>query len=371
METPPSPHPRRRRPRRWLVGAAAAGLVVVFALAAVALKAGAFRKTADDEGHWQEVARGQRMLRMGRPDAALQAVSQVRDERPGSAEAMYVAGLALAQLEQYRSARHAFERSLNLQPDRPRTLRALAALYLSQGDSARGLECLKRAARADPNDFRPWFAMGKVYLDLGESAEAASAYGEAVRLAPDHDEAKAGSVEALIAANRAEEAGPLVEGLLAAQPESPKILGLAAAQARETGRHERALELAGRALAIDPDEAEALLTRARLLLHDRKTAEALTDLERLVALNPNKLAALTMKAQAESSLGMADRAAATARRHHQAGVRLERMDALSKEISARPNDPEPRYQLGLVALEGGQLPLARIDIYEPQRVGRY
>jgi hypothetical protein len=66
-----------------------------------------------------------------------------------------------------------------------------------------------------------------------------------------------------------------------------------------------------------------------------------------------------MKAQVESRHGLADRAAATAQQHRKAVARLEQMDALSKQISARPDDPEPRYRLGLVALEGGQLPLAR------------
>ena len=48
--------------------------------------------------HWAAVARGRDALRRGRPDLALQAVNDVRDEAPGSGEAMTVAGLALLRI---------------------------------------------------------------------------------------------------------------------------------------------------------------------------------------------------------------------------------------------------------------------------------
>src|SRR4051812_36015082 len=79
-------------------------------------------------GHWAAVARGQAHLRRGRPDLALRAVMQVRDEGPGAGEAMAVAGLALAQLDQLKSARQALERALRLQPNQPEAAKTLAAI---------------------------------------------------------------------------------------------------------------------------------------------------------------------------------------------------------------------------------------------------
>jgi tetratricopeptide (TPR) repeat protein len=359
METPASPpmgpSVRLRSAGLLTLGLVAAGLLIALAATRLAMRPA---KT-DDEGHWPEVARGKRFLRAGRPDLALEAVSAVRDERPGAGEAMYVAGMALSQMHHFRSARLAFERSLKLQPDRPSVLKALAALYLSMGESVRGLECLKRAAEVEPRDFRPWLAMGKVYLDLGRTSDAADAYAEAVKREPTHFDARLGWLESLLAVNRAGEAGPLAEGLLRLRPELPKLLGLAALQARDTGRDDRALDLAGRALALDPDEPEALLVRARLRLLAGRPEEALPDAERVVALNPNRLEALVLLGQVETRLGLTDRAAATALRHHKATQRLVQMDALTKEIDAHPDDPEPRLKLGLVALEGGQVSLAR------------
>ena len=42
--------------------------------------------------HWVAVARGQAYLRQNRPDLALQAVFDIRDEGPGAGEAMTIAG---------------------------------------------------------------------------------------------------------------------------------------------------------------------------------------------------------------------------------------------------------------------------------------
>ena len=64
--------------------------------------------------HWDAVARGRQFLNRGRPDLALQAVNAVRDEGPGSGEAMTVAGLALMRLGEFRGARLALERTLKL-----------------------------------------------------------------------------------------------------------------------------------------------------------------------------------------------------------------------------------------------------------------
>ena len=84
--------------------------------------------------HWAAVARGRDALRRGRPDLALQAVNTVRDEAPGSGEAMTVAGLALLRLGEYRGARLALERALKLQPNQFDAAITLAELNFGLGN---------------------------------------------------------------------------------------------------------------------------------------------------------------------------------------------------------------------------------------------
>ncbi|WP_435006636.1 tetratricopeptide repeat protein [Tundrisphaera lichenicola] len=335
------------------------GLVVAGALIAMLSYPSWSRPApAPISGHWLAVRRGRAYLQQNRPDLALEAVAKVRDEAPGAGEAMCVAGLALAQMEQFRSARIALERSLSLQPKQPMAAKVLSAIHLSMGDSTQGLSCLRKAAELSPNDFRPWFTMGKVHLDLGESEEAAAAYRQAMLRNGKDVDTRIGLIEALLALGRAEEAFPIVKETLALDPKRAKLLGLAAKQARDSGQDTEAIRFADQALEIDPDEIEALFVRAHLRHASGQSLLALADIERVVSINPNQLSGLNLLAQIESRLGLNERAARTADRRREASQRLASMDALTKEIANRPDDPEPRWKLGLAAVDGGQRTLA-------------
>ena len=310
------------------------------------------------EGHWGAVVRGRMFLQQNRPDLALQAVALVRDERPGAGEAMGVAGVALARMEKIRSARSALERAIALQPKQPIVVKTLAAIYLSLGETDRGLDLLKKATMLTPSDPHPWFAMGKVYLDMGLTADAASAFEESLKRDPSQPEARLGRIEALLASGRAEDAGPLVTEALRIEPDNPQLLGLAARQARDSGRPDEAISFAERALKLDPEVIEALMTRARLCHASGRDEIALADVERVVSKNPNLLSALNLKMQIQTSLGLTKGVSETAVLLKKQTERLALMEELTKEIGRRPDDAKPRWRLGQVAAEGGQIVLA-------------
>src|SRR5215472_5497933 len=85
-----------RRGRVFLaIGAA------VFAVGASAWIGWRWSRPHPVRDHWDAVARGRTYLQYGRPDLAIQAVFDVRDEAPGAGAAMTVAGLALIRLGEY------------------------------------------------------------------------------------------------------------------------------------------------------------------------------------------------------------------------------------------------------------------------------
>ena len=313
---------------------------------------------ANETGHWAAVIRGRSFLDQNRPDLALQTVASIRDAEPGAGEAMCVAGVSLARMQQIRSARIALERAVKLQPRQPMAVKTLAAIYLSLGDTDRGLEYLKKAAGLSPKDPRPWSAMGRVYLDMGFMEEAASAFDESLKRDPSQPEAGMGRIEALLASGHGEEAGPLVARFLLLDPDNPKLLGLAAHQARDAGQIDQALAFVDRALGHDPGDIEALMTRARLRYAAGQDEGALADVDRAVVVNPNLLAGLSLKLQVESRLGLADRASETALSRKRATERLALMAEITRLIGANPDAAEPRCRLGKVAAEGGQWVLA-------------
>jgi tetratricopeptide (TPR) repeat protein len=311
--------------------------------------------------HWAEVARAQAYLDQGRPDLAFQTVSVIRDEAPGAAEALTIAARLLLMHGDISVARKALQRSLKLQPAQPEADKMLAAIYLASGDGPRGLSLLQDAARLAPRDFRPWFAMGKVYHDMGELAKAADAYAQCLKRAPpppEYKEARIGLIWALLEDNRAEEASAELVDARRRWPDNAVVLGLAAREARASGRTDEAAGLADAVLAASPENFDALLVRARLRHQSGDSARALEDLERATAINPNDLGVLQLIVQVQSRLGHKDEAETTQVRFRAARDRIALMDRLTRVINQHPNDPEPRWRMGRAAVEGKMYSLA-------------
>jgi tetratricopeptide (TPR) repeat protein len=311
--------------------------------------------------HWNEVATAREYLDHGRPDLALAAASRIADDGPGAAEGLTVAAQALLMRGRIAQARRALERSLAIKLDQPDAAKMLAAIYLAGGDGKRGLALLKKAAELEPGDFRPWFAMGKVHHDLGELPESAEAYAQALSRSPppaEATEARIGRVRALLDGKQAERASADLEILRKEQPENAGVLALAARQALELGQAETAAELADRALVVNPDEFPALLVRARLRFLAHRANLAIADLQKADAIKPNDVPTLQLLVLAQRSLGLTSEAAATQARADLARDRVVRMDKLSRQISRRPDDPEPRWGMGKEAMEAKMYALA-------------
>jgi len=308
--------------------------------------------------HWAAVARGRGALRRGRPDLALQAVYEVRDEAPGSAEAMTVAGLALLRLGDYRAARLALERALKLQPNHFDAAITLAELHLGLGNGTRGIEVLQMAARLRPQEFPIWLTMGKVMSDLGDFPKAIQAYERALGLNPDDREALIGLIGCLLRTDQPDQAEPWVTRALGKYPDDPRVLGFAARGAFDANRLDEAIAFADRALARDPKSFDALLTRARAHVVQAQWEQALPDAERARAAYPNDLGSLQLLQKIQTKVGLTEQAAFTQAERVRAQDRIALMNRLNKEISLHPEDPQLVWTMGQTAWEGGSFLLA-------------
>jgi tetratricopeptide (TPR) repeat protein len=299
------------------------------------------------------VSRGSAYLHQGRPDLALDAVSQVRDEAPGSGEAMTIAGMALIQLGQPPAARLALERALALQPNQFEAAATLAELNFGLGNGRRGIEVLEMAARIRPREFRIWLVMGKVLHDLGDFPKAINAYEKALEVKPDDPEALVGLIGALVYKGVPDQAEARITKALGKYPENPMILGYAAQAAYDAHRIDEASALADRTLQRDARCFQAMLTRARCHIIKSRWQEALRDAEGAVAARPGDLSALQVLLTIERRVGLKERAAATETRRNQAQERAKLMTELSEAISQHPEDPELVWKLGEAARDAG------------------
>ena len=263
-------------------------------------------------GHWAAVARGREALRRGRPDLAFQAVSEVRDEAPGSGEAMTVAGLALFRLGEYRGARLALERALKLQPESIRCGRHPRRIEPRPGQ--------RRAVGSNSSRWPP--GSGREMSGSGSSWARSSAISatspgpsrpieRALDLNPDDREASIGLIRCLIATDQPDQAEPWLTRARERYPDDPKVLGLAARGAFDTNRLDEAIALAGRRCAREPGNLDALLNARRARVVQARWEQALPDAERVRAASPDDLGALQLLQKIQTKLGLTERAAAT------------------------------------------------------------
>jgi tetratricopeptide (TPR) repeat protein len=285
-------------------------------------------------------------------------VHGVRDNEPGAGEAMKIAATALIRMGAFPVARLALERAHKLQPDQYEVAVMLAELNLDLGNGQRGIELLETAVQLRPGDFRPWLTMAKACHDLGESDKAIQAYQEVLRQRPAHRAALIELIETFVRSGQSDRAGPWVNKAIGQYPGDPVVLGLAAHSAFDANRLDESIALASRALERDPQNAHALMARARARVARAQWQGALPDAERAAAV-ADDVSALQLLWLIEKRLGMSQRAAATVARRSRVQQRTDLMTELTGKIAQDPDNPQHPWRMGVLAMESGQALLAR------------
>jgi tetratricopeptide (TPR) repeat protein len=223
---------------------------------------------------------GREALEAGRYAAALTHFERASEAMPGEAAPLAGAGWALLRLHRVAAAEERFDRALALDPDDVSALagRARARAQRSHADEA--LADADRAVALDRGSAAAHTARGAAldaYGRVEERRRAIGAYDAALRIAPDDVEALAGRSLALSAIG-----------------DVPAALADA----------ERALELA-------PAATPAIVARANVRLLAGALAEAVEELELLVARDraPDAHAALALAHLREDRTGEAETAA--------------------------------------------------------------
>jgi tetratricopeptide (TPR) repeat protein len=119
----------------------------------------------------------------GKVDEALALLKTEVEERPESADAWNALGIAYQRKGDRVRALEAIERSHEINPENPYTLRNLGAL-LASDDPFAGLPYLKKASELLPKDAAVAFGYGKALLECGHVSDADKVFERVVRLAP-------------------------------------------------------------------------------------------------------------------------------------------------------------------------------------------
>ena len=156
----------------------------------------------------------------------------------------------------------------------------LARTFLRQGNPGKARDLLESAAAADQSWSAPRTLLGHLLLQQPGGrglAQAEALFRAAVGIDPGDVSALTGLGEALLLANRVEEAAPFLEKAHELDAAfTPAVAGRARVLARQ-GRSAEALTLFAAALELNPRDAAILRGRAECREADGNLAEATTD----------------------------------------------------------------------------------------------
>ncbi|MEQ9326084.1 MAG: sulfotransferase [Rhodospirillales bacterium] len=253
-------------------------------------------------------------LQKGKAAAAFDDFSKAASLAPSRQDLHHHRGEAARLLERWSDAADSYENALKAGSTRPATLRGLGVARLALGQADEAVAALDRAVAADGSDAAAWLKLAEARSLAGNATRAVEAASKACELAPGEAAAHNNLGVLQLSAGQAEAAVTSLRRAVDLALSNMAYRGNLAAACRQAGRFDAALEIyesipesaanaalyaaqaslleymnrtsdagdaVARALALDPGEPQALVTRAILLRRDRQYEAALACLDRL------------------------------------------------------------------------------------------
>lgn len=207
----------------------------------------------------------------------------------------------------------------------PYRLEVLGAIRMQSGDPAAALPLLERALRLAPNDVSIHDSLADVYTQLDRFDDARRTLETGIAAAPAEPRLPIRLAELLLRLGRRDDALRIVADTLARIPDSPELHNQHGVVLDALGRSDEAVRAYREALRLQPGQPEAMLNLGKsLLATDEAAGFALVS--RALELRPNRIDALVLLADRETTAGRLDAA-------------LPYVDAL---VRLAPHDPGVR-----------------------------
>jgi len=230
--------------------------------------------------------RADRLLAGGRWEEARTLAALVLQERPDSARAESLLGLALYALQDLEAARVHLRRAADADAGDADARLHLAIVLLQEGDDEAALALLREAMAIDPSNAETSFRLGEVLERSGSLPEAEEAYRRALHEEPDHGGALYRLSQVLRELGRNTEAEIALETHRRLSP--------------SFDRRDALIE----ALRQKPNDVASRLRLARLYLDLGAVASAVRQAEHAAVLAPRSLVVLDLLAEAREAAGM-------------------------------------------------------------------
>lgn len=293
--------------------------------------------------------RAKMLGKVGRIPEARALLGDATERFPRSATLQHQLGDALFSTGDLAGARRAFERTLELAPERVEGLIGLGEVQVALGQGPAAVETLERAVRMAPDEGRTHYLLGLAYREVGRldeaQAELERGVGSYRGSIPDRGTQQlAGLVRSfdrlLQRAIRLTDADPaaalvVLEECRAEQPENAIVLINLGVVQQRLSDYEAALAVLLEADRLHADMHMLQVNLAACLLGLERYDQALERADRAVALAPWLARAHTLRGRALLALGR----------------NLDAHAALLESARLEPDDPSVHEELGELCLE--------------------
>jgi tetratricopeptide (TPR) repeat protein len=208
------------------------------------------------------------------------------DDPEERAESHFQRGIALEEADEPEKAFIEFRNAVRLKGDHVGARLAIAQQVESRGNLESALRNYEIVATADPSNVEARIALARIYLVAGALEEAQDAAAEAIALAPDDPEALATQANVLYRLGDVDAAMVAADAALALAPDMVMAHSVGIANALEKDGPEAALRMTEELLERMPDEPSLNVMRLRFAAQAGDDARVRSQLERMVALDP-------------------------------------------------------------------------------------
>jgi len=262
----------------------------------------------DPENIDARLALGQFLL-LGSSDEFNQAIEQadaILQRQPERWEGYVIRARALESLQRADEARAAYEKAVELAPDRTDVLRGLAAFLARSGDRAAAEPLFRQLVEKDPSA-QSWMQLGAfLALDRSRDEEALQAYRKGLEVAT--DEEKPDAYQRLASfyyeRERYDEAEKVLQEGLEATSDNLDVMYALARFYHSRGDKKRADEMIEEAAKSKPGEVAPYLILSAYRGRNGDAAGALEAAESAIAVDPENKQARLRKAELLVDLGV-------------------------------------------------------------------
>jgi Flp pilus assembly protein TadD len=326
---------------------------------------------------------------MSRGDAptAIVFAEKVLTLRPGSHTAYADLGLAYLLGGRLENAQHQFEAAVAVAPREWTHHLDLGSVLARRGDITRAETELKTAMRLGPDIAEPYEKLAEFYLEQNRTAEAAEVYALIAERFPSSLSGELGKIMLLNRTGKHHEAAELANFLAAGNAENWRVLVALGSSLNAAGEAEQALTPLERALALRPNSAEVnyQLGLAQFQLGQIPRAELL--LTNALSFDAKHFAAQLQLANTYYVLGKTELALTAFQRAlklkpndagasanyggllFQLGMIEQAEQVYRSAIAAHPDSKQLNYNLGLLLWQKGEQEEARPLISQAAKQG--